>query len=286
MLLRYLKGYYLDLIKPYQSWENINNRFILSSGRTGTKFFKEFLNQNFSDVYSLHEPYPKLRSLAINQFRKSLSQYKIIKDIYYMRRPILNQVYKSHANYYIESNPSLKFLISYMKQVFPNTKIMAIIRDLRTYILSAYNKSPDRSHEKFYFDQYDEQNRLTPKDIGDDKYASMWPYFSRVEKIAWQWRMVNNHIIKCASDDNNFLIVRYEDLFDEEKGPKEIKKIVFFFGLTPPAHFDAKYISTFLKYKSNTTQISYLKSFKDLPDIQQESVLDIGRDCIQNYYEL
>jgi len=285
MITRKLYSTIYNLIKPYQSWEDINTRFIVSSGRTGTKFFENFFTYNFSRAYCLHEPYPSLRQLSINQYRKSLSSKKIKKEILLNRRLILNELYRKNISYYIESNPNLSLLIPYIKQIFPNYKFLVIIRNLKSYVVSAYNKSPDDSQKKFLYDLDDEQYRLQAKDISEN-YINEWHSFNRVEKIAWWWKTINNYLIEHTAHDKNCLTIRFEDLFDKENSLNEIKKIIAFFELSPLNHLDDKLISKFINNKSNVTQKKYLKDFDDLPIKQQEKILSIGKKCKQTFYKL
>lgn len=63
--------YYLNLLKLniglYKNldWEEIRQIFIISTGRTGTKFLAKLLN-NYSSVFSVHEPRPHFLRLGYN----------------------------------------------------------------------------------------------------------------------------------------------------------------------------------------------------------------------------
>ena len=55
--------------------------FIVSTGRTGTKFFEDFLSQNFNEVYAVHEPRPDFFDIGISKIRKNTSKEEIVSYI-------------------------------------------------------------------------------------------------------------------------------------------------------------------------------------------------------------
>jgi len=54
-------------------WNNINKYFIISTGRTGTKFLAKFFNEIGNSI-AVHEPNPEFLKLAINYAKNQVSK--------------------------------------------------------------------------------------------------------------------------------------------------------------------------------------------------------------------
>ncbi len=179
----------------FGSWKNKEVILIVSSGRTGTNFMADWFKKVAPQVVSLHEPQPDLFYLGVNRFRKNYSQFKTYIKLKWARAGYLSHLQKHNKKVYIESNPNLVLLLPAAKQLFPNLKIIFIKRDLKDYLISAFNKSPDKSETNFYYADNDPRKRLTAIDVNNNPNTiDGWNKLGREERIAWWWYFANKQI--------------------------------------------------------------------------------------------
>ena len=197
---------------------------IVSSGRTGTKFFEYFFNELDNSAIVFHEPKPDFFNLGIKKIRLKVSSNFIIKEIINHRGALIETEKKrrdSESTIYIESSPFLFPIIEEFSSVFRSVKLIYITRDPKTYLISAYNKDPQNDKVNNFYDVTDKRKRLTAVDYGELTLEE-WNKYSRVEKIAWYWNKSNSilytHYLK---NQDNAILIKYEDLF---LGTDEIKK--------------------------------------------------------------
>ena len=212
----------------YTTWNKLNTCIIVSTGRTGTMFFEDFFNSNFDNVKALHEPHPDLFSLGTTSIRQHWSSKKIQRNLKYSRYRIYNEMIK-HQQTYIESNNNIVLLLNDFLEVFPNTKVLHIIREPSSYIMSAFSKKHSESQYAI-FDEKDPRKRLAATDYDDDPLINDWNSFDRFEKICWTWKKYNN-IIEASASKNLYKLIKYENIFSETSGKESIEEIISFFDI-------------------------------------------------------
>ncbi|HOB15543.1 MAG TPA: sulfotransferase [Defluviitoga sp.] len=212
--------------------------FITSTGRTGTQFLAKSLNQMIEDCYSVHEPanvfFKDLKKWArdikrfglfqmtVGQFLPSKSMCKLstyrrigkISDektkeyIKGLRKQILEETKES---IYVESSNHLHGVVDLLEDVFPNCKIVFIIRDPRTWIRSAIS-SPVYLLYKTVDLAFLEMS-MRPYHFKDDPYCDKWKNMSKFERYCWYYNKLNTFVLDSMKDKKNFRLYRYEDLF-------------------------------------------------------------------------
>jgi hypothetical protein len=234
--------------------------FIVSNGRTGTRFFAETLGRILPDCFSIHEPdnliitsrntiknmMPQLRRMGLMNlvFLKALGitgarnislkrlQGKKSREAA-ISRFLKDRKWAKEINQelYIESNQQL-FGLSEDLAFLPNSKVIYIVRHPLTWVKSWMNK------RQSWFGKKDLMNRinflgfkrLTPKNAGDRVLG--WNKFTQLEKLTWLWNFTNK-IYTGVADKNysNVCLVRFEDIFIERK----IEKIKGLFDFIVPS---------------------------------------------------
>jgi hypothetical protein len=205
--------------------------FIISTGRTGTKFFETFLGDVTDQVYCLHEPSPDLFDLGVGLYRGEIAEARVVKELLKSRIPMLRETRALGKRVYVESNPNASLLLPQIRQVFPNYRVVWLTRDIKTYLPSAYNKSPDDSGTMFFYANDDHRKRLSAEDITSDPWRSEWPRLSRAERIAWWWQKCNSLLLEQTGNDPRCLHLKFESIFNSATGPAEMAKMLKFFGI-------------------------------------------------------
>ncbi|MFB6258380.1 MAG: hypothetical protein ABEH38_06785 [Flavobacteriales bacterium] len=203
-------------------WEGIKPIFIVSTGRTATKFFAKCFEERFADVYAVHEPPLDIFPVAVGYFRGEIpfEEARFLFDHY--RKGILKEMDKKGSSIYVESNPRLAFMLPVIRSLSDDLRIVHIVRDCRSYVRSGYSKSTEVSGKKVKVrSDEDPRKRITAKDFPDDPYFSKWEGMSRFKRNCWFWQKKDRLIQKELEGEERAKRFFYEDLF--EKGKEEIE---------------------------------------------------------------
>ena len=170
---------------------------ITSTGRTGTTLFSKMLN-TIDGAYIVHEPIfketkyhrkamedPNFSQIFLKKFR--------IKEIYY-------RLQQNKCERYGEVNSALRRNIKDLKEMFPEMKIIHIVRNGKDVISSVLNRKTLLKGDTYH--------NLKPSScIIDEK---KWSKFKRFEKIAYLWATENKYM-----RENSDITVRFEDLITD-----------------------------------------------------------------------
>jgi len=230
-----------------------NSVFICSTGRTGTQFFGKRISDNIEDCFSVHEPAAVWLSrpkewrekskifgpfrMTIGQFLPSNSMFKLSADRAAGRiddQKAREYVYKQRKRYvkkvrqslYVESNAHLYGVLDLLTDLFPNSKIVYVIRDPRTWIRSALNTPEYVLYSPIDFRFFKASVRAI--DFEDDPYYEKWDHMSKFEKYAWYYNKVNTFALSLMKDKENFRVFRFEDLFKSQDKVSEFKSMLDF----------------------------------------------------------
>lgn len=255
--MKRLKREYYQNIFPY--FVNVTKMptkdyyFIVSSGRTGTTFLSKYFNQHFNHVLSVHEPQINVKTIWQRFVNKDIS-LKESKTLFLAYRRDLYINKGKNANIIIESNPSLSLLLPILKDLFENPKIIYITRDPKTYTRSAFDKIPQVFNpNKLFYSQEDESSRLTPNYFNSQSEKNKWRQMERIEKICWYWNKINKCIYDSLKDYDNSLIIKFEDIFQDDNS-STIKKMSDFLELEEYRNIDFKESLMLFKNKINDNQ--------------------------------
>ena len=170
--------------------------FILSTGRTGTKFFATLLNKD-PKVIIHHEPYKYDKQILFYAYSKNFN--KITDDLLRNRFGELIPTSDS-IELYGEVNPYLRYSVNWLNENLPKSEIFHLIRDGRDYIRSAYTRK--------VFTKDDLQQTIVPKD--DDPYSKVWHNFSRFQKLCWYWQHTNQYLLNRVDR-----LIKFENVLND-----------------------------------------------------------------------
>ncbi|MEZ5334599.1 MAG: sulfotransferase [Methanolobus sp.] len=161
----------------YDTFEPV---FVLSTGRTGTKFSSLLLNKS-KLVDSYHEPEPSLQhfcDFAYHNQKQSLTLNKMF-DAARMEL-ILNTYIKNKI--YVETNQCMAFYAPEISKLFKRSKFVHLKRHPGDFTRSAIRKGWYKS------DSIWESGRIK---MNDEKH---WSNMGQVEKLGWLWTATNEFI--------------------------------------------------------------------------------------------
>lgn len=256
MLERILnKIFYWRYLRP----QILDVTFVVSTGRTGTKFFETLFKNTHEDFYSVHEPRPDFFDLSMNKIRKNWSSDEIQNYINHHRKAVWHKMIKDRKKRYVECNPFNSLLLDELKLNFPKAKFIIITRDPKTYTKSGLNKSPNSTSIMFYADN-DGRKRLSALDYENDKYNSQWKNFTRLEKISWYWNKCNLILIDfLEKNPKKSLHISFERLFgnSEEDKIMELKKLAKFSDFNLNEQKTSKILAILLNKKNSTEKVLF-----------------------------
>lgn len=255
-----------------QDWSSIDKYFIVSTGRTGTKFFAHFLNQ-FSSVYAVHEPSPVFLRLGINYTRNKVTKLYATKKIDRNRRAHCRKVKRMGVDKYIESNNRLFSLLEPLSEAFNNDfKVVHIVRDGRDYVCSGMSRN-------WYTEK--DGSRLRAIYFSDDPYYDQWDEMSRFEKICWEWQKKDGFIYHSVKEMDNAITVKFEDIFksDNFNGAYEIADYI---GL--PKDETDKMVDKMIDRRVNSTKDYAIPKWTEWDQKMRNKFDKIAGEHMKNYY--
>ncbi|MDZ7721311.1 MAG: sulfotransferase [candidate division KSB1 bacterium] len=258
---------------PEQDWSNINKVFIVSTGRTGTMFFAKFFNL-FPAVQSLHEPCPDFLDLALDYAQGRVSFESAAREIEKHRRVRCREHKRRNLDLYIESNNRYFSLLKPLRHVFPDAKIIYIVRDGRDYVRSGISR--------IWYKTTDTSPRLRADMFPSDPYYAQWDQMDRFAKIAWRWQKKDGFIHRDFQDLDNTLKVKFEDIFHdpERKGLYEITR---FIGITDEQ--TRHYLNKMGNRKVNTKSQKAIPRWSDWDDHMKRVFDEIAADHMRLHYD-
>lgn len=181
--------------------------FILSTGRTGTKFFEDYFNATSQEAFCLHEPKPsrRFKFLSNKYLQGKVTDSEVADSFEKGRVEMLSGVRGSH---YIESNNFIFGCIKPLNQKFEDIRILHIVRNPVKYTFSHLGHGFWNGHKKFFA-------KHVPywlEDLKLDKEQRKDPHVILVAR----WIYVNRQIGEY-SKSNQYMLVRFEDLFGKDK---------------------------------------------------------------------
>jgi hypothetical protein len=239
--------------------------FILSTGRTGTQFFEDYINQT-SEAVCRHEPWPSRRfkflsNLYLNQ--KVSSRY--VGRIYQRSRKKLFRALQGRS--YIESSNFIFGCMAPLKEAYGEVKIIHMVRHPVSYVSSHLGKGFWRGHKRFFA-------RHVPYWL---ETLSVEDRSDPIQLLAARWDYVNRQIGSYA-EDYPYLRVRFEDLFSDETSVASatLNRIRVFCGI-PPA--DPLENERWLRHPKNVSPRQHLLKPKEV-----ESILAACSALMQEYH--
>ena len=287
-------------------WKELNPKFIISNGRTGTKFLSHFFNNLSKEIDARHEPSPSILKLRHQFGIGKISLEKAIKTFKRQKLELYNSIQKP---IYIESNPGLSSLIPVIKKIFPNYKILHVIRDGRDWIRSTINRGIyssvlDRSLtpiipllrpfvpseikktklKKINLNAYLRDIwRFRASDFKSDPYYQKWAHMSQFEKNVWLWNKIDETIYQEIKDDRNAKTIKFEDIFNKETRYQGINDLISFFDLNDIPKSSNLNIDDFFSIKINKSPLYSFPNWKFWNENYTRQFNEIAGDKMRHY---
>lgn len=194
--------------------------FIISTGRTGTKFLAGYLND---DPYSVavHEPGPTLFRLGNQVARRETGFDEAVAAIMRSKRPKIKR-YQDHKMY-VEANNRLYSLVPALRSVFPEAKVVRVVRDGRDVVRSGMSRG--------WYGENDPFDRINARWFPGDSWYHKWDDLSRFQKVCWWWQKKDSILLDSMPNDEGAISVRFEDIFDAPSLYVGMRKIFVFLRL-------------------------------------------------------
>jgi hypothetical protein len=217
--------------------------FIASAGRTGTAFLGRNLDRVIGDCHSEHEPdlLFGMHGLTWRQIRefglwhmlfgrltgqagvRVLGQRLLTGgiDAETARRRLRRSRARYHAGIpaglVIESHFQWWLLAGELARMWPEAKLIGIVRDPRDWIRSWLNHGG----------RYDRRDRaallppgrLTPAKLGQGALARRWDGWGTFGKLAWEWAELYGRLTAAVEAHPAARMWRFEDLFGPDPAP-------------------------------------------------------------------
>jgi len=189
--------------------------FVLSTGRSGSKFLHTIMSQ-CDDIQSSHEAFPTLQYFSNFAFHNQEKQEVLRAMFNASRMELILDAYNNNKLFF-ESNQCHVFFAYAIADLFKKAKFIHLIRHPGDFICSAIKKGWHLN------DTIWESGRV--KMLDEDQ----WQKQDQVQKLAWSWQITND-FIRCffdSQDHERILTVKLEDLTSQKES---VSKVMTFIG--------------------------------------------------------
>ena len=246
--------------------------FILSTSRTGTKTLAEGLQNE--EVLSLHQPpYSRILTIASNYYLHGwLPGTALEWLVSRLREP---QILKADCRYYIQVF-SLDYLpAKILSEKFQNIYILHIVRDPRTFVRSYINWMHTR-FKSFV------ANKLIPGWHPSGYFTKEMPWqawhnLDEFQRVCWHWKYKNTLLEDLFKSNQNYLRVRFEDLFLTQS-TATLKDCLSFVGIPYREEY-----TLMIGRSENASRKIYLSKWETWKPERKQQLLDICGNKMKDY---
>lgn len=225
--------------------------FIVSGGRTGTKFFAVQLGRLLQNVVAVHEPdalstNPRelagrirqfgFRHMIIDRLRgqsgiRQLGEAFLCGEV--SESEAIERIRAAREAYYaaikepavVESYYAWYGLVPLLDAAFGNARVLSVVRDPRDWVRSQMNWGTQYGRRDWAYRLG--FSKLDPGRLGDQAFATAWDGMDRFGRLCWLWRT----IYTALNDARRLPWVRterFEDLFVEHQDLSRLEETLQF----------------------------------------------------------
>lgn len=195
-----------NLYVSYIKWLPLNKKksrflkdsqmfFVLSTGRTGTKWMSKILS-SVVNSHIVHEPIP------VEAYAHMQAVFNQDKAENYIKTVKCNDVYHrllmSKCDIYGEINGNLRRHIPFLKKHFPKASLLHLVRDGRHVVRSVLARNTFNGHHPVFG---------TRCPLPSQELSQAWSGMSEFEKACWVWKEENEQMRKQIPN-----LARLEDI--------------------------------------------------------------------------
>jgi hypothetical protein len=220
--------YRLYILLQRFRWRNVKVTFIVSTGRTGTKFLGNVFNSPGSKAFSTHEPKPNMEKWACEYLAGKRSAEACMALFFKTRAKFLKEMHLEGKTHYIESNGGLIYLLDELARHLPHLQVIHVVRDPIDFIYSVVARKTTDGQQKYALP---DRWIFTPYLFKDEPNGKSWNSYDIYEKIAWVWQKKNTFLKQWIQKHKYARTVRFEDIFESKNS------IITFLQLIHPEVF-------------------------------------------------
>lgn len=239
---------------------------ILSTGRTGTIFLARLFGELYPDVASYHERgNSRPVQIATNLHFAHLLPKSALKSVWNFFKG--KEIVTCEKDFHLDANNFLYGLATLAPELYPNLKVLHIVRDPRDYVTSQLNFSRQKqtSFIANYLVPFWQPN---PFLIGELPLSRALG-FSRFEKYCWVWDFKNRVMSRLQDSLVPYLRIRFEDLFSINPEPV-FQQITHFFGFPPAENIREKF-----REPANSSRPTAFPEWRDWTSLQATQLDDL-----------
>jgi hypothetical protein len=205
--------------------QELKTILILSTGRTGTMFLARLLGEVFPQAEVHHEA-PGSRQINILANLNSAHLLPRSALFAWWRLRIGRSLARCSKPYYIDSNNFLFGLVAQQPYLYPQLRVIHLIRDPRTYVSShlSWMQANQRSKIANHLIPFWQPNPFLIGELSLGEYIAL----SRFEKYCWVWSYKNRVIQSLQATEIPYLRVRFEELFDTHHSLETLQRMFDF----------------------------------------------------------
>ena len=203
----------LDILKG-RNWDKKKVSIIVSTGRTGTKYFSSIFSKQ-GTCLAEHEPKPIGNDIGVQFLEGGLSEEELISFLKENRKSQMRTCFNENKALYLESNGGLIFFLPILNAVFPNLRVAHIIRNPIDFVRSGCSRPGIENPSEARY-QDDSKWLLKAAELKNDSYASKWSDMSMAERFMWTWNKKNSFAVEAAKKSKDIRSFRFEDIFSDQ----------------------------------------------------------------------
>lgn len=273
--------------------------FIVSGGRTGTRFMGDLLSSMIPGAYSVHEP-DVLEGLTLRTWRR-IQEFgfyhmvlgRILKHtgIRHLSEGFLSgdltveevqrAIKKQRFGYYqkinqpivVESYYQWYGILPVIPKTFSSYRILGVLRDPRDWVRSWLNF--EAHHGRRDLVKKIGRERINPKMTGEQPYASEWGSMDPLSRLCWTWKTVYTCVLDHAEIDPQMHLVKYENLFKDSERQHAWKEILDFITGFDKKSYTYEFDPEFLNYRIHASNQSKVPAWSEWSAGNRERLLSI-----------
>jgi len=247
--------------------------FFLSTGRTGTKALAEGLEGN--GIVSVHQPpYSRILTIASNYYLHGwLPRFALVKLTEWIR---LKQIDSANGHTYVQVFALDHLAAKIVTEKRPDTLIVHMIRDPRTFVPSYINWSHTR-FKSFVANKFVVGWHPSGYFTGKLSWQA-WQEMNELQRVCWHWVYKNQMLASLFADYPGYKCIRFEDLFLGNESHNILRELLDFLGIRFEERFAVIY-----QQEKNTSRKSFFPRWVQWTSKQQEQLFDICGPLMQHY---
>lgn len=201
-------------------------QYILSAGRTGTVFISKLFETYALGVIAEHEPASSRYLMMMGNVRNDFGLFKSVTRRWSRTH---QNAHFSKDKRYIEINPFLCPITDTLPRAGHRLKVLHLVRHPADWSRSITSfKASTKLRAVVDYIPF-AKPYPAPRPDG-------WSKLGNYEKGLWRWRWCNSNILTLKDIADKYVLVRYEDLFSDDKAVQmeAIQKVFDVFDLPLP----------------------------------------------------